>query len=209
LSSLWLNDRRRNVYSQNGEDGVLEAVFEKIGTRNRWCCELGAADGLEFSNTANLWRQQGGWNAVLIEADKGRYDKLVETLSGQPNVVGLHRYVSPRCPLNSVLQETGAPKDLDLVSIDVDGEDIRIWGDLSRYVPRVVVIEVDSLCAPGSGPSSRGMATLDEVVKLGWEKGYQLALHTGNAVFVRTEDAAALGVDPVNWQELFDRRWIS
>src|SRR6266576_6048041 len=81
LSSLWLNDRRRNVYSQNGEDGVLEAIFEKIGVhhnpnhRERWCCEFGAHDGLTFSNTAHL-SLHWGWSAVLIESDPVLFEKL-------------------------------------------------------------------------------------------------------------------------------------
>ena len=41
--SLVLNDislRAKNVYSQYGEDGVIEAIFERIGTNNKWCLEV-------------------------------------------------------------------------------------------------------------------------------------------------------------------------
>ena len=43
MSSLWLNLFRKNITSQNGEDGVLEAIFSKIGVLNKWCCETRGA----------------------------------------------------------------------------------------------------------------------------------------------------------------------
>ncbi len=45
---------RRNDYSQNGEDGIIDAIFAAIAPTNRWCCEFGAWDGLHFSNSRRL-----------------------------------------------------------------------------------------------------------------------------------------------------------
>jgi hypothetical protein len=205
LSSLWLNSRRRDVYSQNGEDGVIEAIFQRIGVSDEpWCCEFGAHDGFTFSNTANL-----SWPAVLIEPNPELFDKLAASSRANHGNVLMQRYVGVMLnKLDDLLQQTHIPKNFDLLSIDVDGEDLAIWNGLSHYVPRVVIIEVDSCQAPGTGPSQRSMGTLEEAVALGKRKGYELALHTGNAIFVRCELAQALEIDPNNWQELFDRRWI-
>ena len=54
-----------NVKSQNGEDGVIEEIFNRIGTKNNICVEFGAWDGIQLSNTFNLWNNRE-WNAVLI-----------------------------------------------------------------------------------------------------------------------------------------------
>ncbi|MGB6797821.1 MAG: hypothetical protein WBE48_14975, partial [Xanthobacteraceae bacterium] len=48
-----LKKLERNVYSQNGEDGVVEWVFSKIRPRHRICVEFGAWDGRNLSNTFN------------------------------------------------------------------------------------------------------------------------------------------------------------
>jgi hypothetical protein len=78
----WLNGRARNVHTQYGEDGLLEAIFERIGETNRWCFEVGAYDGLTFSNVARL--MDDGWSAVLVEADA---DLLVEAgLPDEPDL---------------------------------------------------------------------------------------------------------------------------
>ena len=70
----WLEDRAYNVYSQFGEDGILAAIFEKLGTRNKWVLECGASDGVFFSNSRKLIEE--GWFGVLVEADPAQFEKL-------------------------------------------------------------------------------------------------------------------------------------
>jgi len=47
---------RKNLFSQNGEDGVVLEIIKrlKLNHRNKWCCEFGAWDGIHGSNTFNL-----------------------------------------------------------------------------------------------------------------------------------------------------------
>lgn len=54
-----------NLTSQTGEDGIIAGILERIGTRNRWCFEVGAADGQRLSNTWALFRD--GWQCVFCE----------------------------------------------------------------------------------------------------------------------------------------------
>ena len=52
-----LNGFARNVYSQFGEDGILEELFSRFPAprdRNSFCVEFGAWDGIHLSNCANL-----------------------------------------------------------------------------------------------------------------------------------------------------------
>ena len=46
----WIKDIKRNekqVYSQNGEDGALEYIFQNIGTSNKIYVEFGTEDAQE------------------------------------------------------------------------------------------------------------------------------------------------------------------
>lgn len=212
MSSLWLKDHRANVTSQNGEDGVIAKIFERIGEHHKWACEFGAADGIEFSNTGALIRN--GWAAVLIESRNDKYVLLQKYASENPKVIPICIAVRPFLPnvLDVVLGRTPIPIDFDFLSIDVDGEDFAIWESIIDYKPRVVMIEVDSSIPPGTRKEDEISGSLgcsiEAVVQLGKSKGYELALHTGNAIFVRREYAFVLDIDPDNWQELFDRSWI-
>ena len=45
MSSKWLSSYRANVTNAYGEDRVIQGIFDRTGTANKWCCEFGAWDG--------------------------------------------------------------------------------------------------------------------------------------------------------------------
>ena len=61
-----LASREARQYSQNGEDGILEWIFDRVGTTNRSFVEIGAADG-EENCTRNLL--ESGWTGIWVEAE--------------------------------------------------------------------------------------------------------------------------------------------
>lgn len=141
MSYEWLRQRKRNDYSQGGEDGILQAIFEVIGTANQWCLECGAADGLLFSNTRRLIER--GWNSIQVEADPGTFARLVDNSVGLPRVQCANVRLDNDHRLDAILEAAKAPLDLDLMVIDIDGQDFHAWNALLKYQPRVVLIEFD------------------------------------------------------------------
>lgn len=184
----WLNDKAYNAYSQWGEDGVLEAIFSTILVKNQWCLECGAADGLFFSNTRRLIEK--GWRGVLIEADDAEFDRLVANNSRDglgDRTTCVHGKIGKDHTLESVLQKVGAPIDIDLVVIDVDGQDFHLFNSLLKYRPRVVVVEysmtehIDFIPTIG-GPGQAGQRAL---MKLGIGKLYMPVWESmTNVIFV-------------------------
>ena len=137
----WLSEYASDTYSQVGEDGMIAAVFDVMGTQNRWCAELGAWDGRTFSNTCLLF--ENGWSGVLIEADPERFAQLQETHRGNDRAHMLCQWAGFSGPdsLEQVLGRTPLPEDFDLLSLDVDGNDLYLWRSLERFRPRLVVVE--------------------------------------------------------------------
>jgi hypothetical protein len=191
----WLLRHARNATSQEGEDGILEKIFQTIPTANRWCVEFGAWDGKLTSNTYTLLSQRD-WSGVLIEAHPKRFQDLLATYNGNQKVHCLNRFVTfaGEDSLDSLFARTPLPKDFDLLSIDIDGNDFHIWDSLKNYQPRVVVIEFNlsipshiEFVQPRDMRVQQGTAPLS-LAKLGKQKGYELVCLTGsNAIFVRTE----------------------
>jgi hypothetical protein len=89
-----LSDFKYNVYSQNGEDGIIEEIFNWLpkDKLDHWCVEFGAWDGIHLSNTCNLVRHSN-YKAVLIEADKKRYKQLLSNFPSD-NVIKLNKWVN-------------------------------------------------------------------------------------------------------------------
>jgi hypothetical protein len=182
----------RNVTSQFGEDGIIAKVLEIVGPANRFCCEFGAWDGKHYSNTWTLIAQQG-WRGTLIEGDPGRFMALTRTYAGRDDVQLFNAYVGIEgdFSLDAILADAGAPRDLDLVSIDVDGLDWHIWNATTRFRPRVVIVEFnptipnDVVFIQDPDPTLNQGASLRALIELGKAKSYELvAATTCNAVFV-------------------------
>ena len=64
---------RKNIYSQNGEDGILEEIIKRINLKEIEVCEFGAWDGKHYSNTFNLVENYSA-KAVYIEQDSARFN---------------------------------------------------------------------------------------------------------------------------------------
>lgn len=217
MNSLWLNDHRRNVFSQNGEDGILDALFSRIGHGQRWCVEFGAWDGIFLSNTRNLIENYG-WSSVQIEADPTKFRLERNCTPFYRRVTPIRALVQPSGvdSLDCILEESEIPRNFDLLSIDVDGADHDIWVGLKNYRPRVVVIEVNSQFFPRGWDTERdgkgykgcqageGYTSISLMVDTAKAKGYELAFHTGNCIFVLREYCDVLDIDTENWADLFD-----
>lgn len=164
-----------NHTSQFGEDSIINAIFNRIGTENKWCFECGASDGLFFSNTRKLI--EDGWMAIQVEADPVFFEQLSNRYKDHPRVRCVQQFVGlkPGNRLDDILQRLGAPQDIDLLVIDVDGQDYHLWNSLTKYRPRVLCVEFapgDSgmfIPEPGEEGKQAGLHPLHYMAKA---KGY-------------------------------------
>lgn len=207
-----------NVTSQNGEDGILAKIFQRVGAQNRWCLEVGAWDGEHLSNTCQFWRDHA-WSAVLIECNEVSYASLAEKTASRSAVHAYHRRVTPSGAdsLDALLREAGAPREIDLISIDIDGNDYYLFDSLRDFVPRVVIIEHNPTIPPEvdlvqkmGAPRARFGASAAALVRLARAKGYGLAAVTWcNCIFVRDELFPALGFAPLELAAAFSREGLT
>jgi hypothetical protein len=179
-----LQNTENRVTSQQGEDGVIQAILSEIGWTNQIAVEFGALDG-ETDNTLLLKAMR--WQVFQINGEK-----LTENIH--------QAYMTPE-NCNQVFAELGVPKEFDVLSIDVDFNDYYIWEAL-EYRPRLLVIEHNASIPPDEsrvvkyekdrvwdGTNYFG-ASLLALEKLSKKKGYSLVYveSTGtNAFFVRDD----------------------
>jgi hypothetical protein len=216
-----LNKYKKNIYSQNGEDGIIEEILTRLGIKNEissWCCEFGACDGIKLSNTFFLVKK--GWKAIYIEADKNFYTKLLDTAYEYKNIHPINAFVqqSKNSPtsLDALLKTTSIPLNFDILSIDIDSYDCDVWESLENYIPKVVIIEINSSIPPGilqrHNNKEKVGNSFSSTLEVALKKGYILVCHTGNLIFVRKELINLINIkykyikDP---NLLFDGRYLS
>lgn len=194
-NACWLKAFARNVYSQTGEDGIIEKVLEVIGKTGKWCVEFGAWDGIHLSNTFNLVENHG-FNSVMIEGDPNKFRALKLKFKDNTRVFPLNAFVgwSGECTLDNLLRQTPVPRSFDVLSIDIDGCDYHVWEATQEYQPALVVIEYNvtipnwvNFVQIRSGSVSQGSSAL-ALTKLAKEKEYELIAATDcNLFFVKKD----------------------
>jgi hypothetical protein len=200
---------RHRITSQWGEDGIIEEIFRRIGTRNNVCVEVGAWDGKYLSNTWALWHERN-WSALLVEGDAERVQALKESLREFDRVKICGAYVSIDGPLSldNLLAKHDLPTQLDLISIDIDGDDYHVFDSMRDFQPRVVIVEynptvppeVDLIQVPGEYFGASALS----LVKLAHTKGYKLVCCTEtNCFFVLASEYEALGFHEPNLRDVF------
>ena len=126
-----LSESEKKIYSQNGEDGVIEKIMALLDIKQGFYVEFGAENG-EECNTRNL-RESVRWKGLLMDcAHENPQINLQKEFITAENICGL-------------FQKYHVPDDFDLLSVDIDYNDFYVWKASSmRYAPKVVVIEYNA-----------------------------------------------------------------
>lgn len=201
--SASLQEFRRDVTSQCGEDGLIEKICGVLGVKDKWCVEFGAWDGKLYSNSWALINNDG-WKAVLIEGNENKFAELKENYSGNDDVVAINTLVDFNPGANSldaILANTPIPRDFEFLCIDVDGCDWHIWNSLARYRPRLVEIEFNpsipnhvSFIQDADANVNHG-SSLRAMIELGKSNRYELVATTPwNAFFVTIEEFSKFNI---------------
>lgn len=192
LSSYTINlsDFEHSVFSQNGEDGILEKLFEVLGILNEGTYVELAVDHDSEGNTP-YFRENYGWKGVSL--DSGFQDPSINVYKEAVTVENV----------NEILENYDTPYEFDLLSIDLDYNDFHVWKAIDdSYRPKVVIIEYNSSLQPtedlvvvynatkGWDGSNYFGGSLLAFTRLANEKGYSL-INTDkkgvNAIFVRND----------------------
>jgi len=137
---------KKNIFSQFGEDGIIEEIFKRLSdVSDKRCCEFGAWDGKFLSNTCNLITNHN-YEAILIEADKKRFDELIYQFPDK-KIIKINKFInfSGENSLDNILENNNFNKDFDFLSIDIDGCDYWVFESLSKFTPKVICIEFNPL----------------------------------------------------------------
>lgn len=213
------------VYSQHDEDGIICEIFNRIGTTNKTFVEFGVQDGLESNSHYLLFN---GWNGLWIEGSKAHFKRLNKIFNrpiSENRLAVISGFITAENINDIIGSKIKGP--IDLLSIDIDGNDYWVWKAINCISPRVVVIEFNAKFPPPcewvmkynprhiwDGSDKHG-ASLKSFELLGSELGYRLVgtnTNGTNAFFVKREEARNLFPEPADAENLFHtwgRRFIA
>jgi hypothetical protein len=143
-----LNQFEYQVFSQNGEDGILAEIFKRVEETNRVFVEIGAGNGLENNTTFLL---QKGWSGYWLEGNPSSTRFIQKHFEQVINAGTLKiEQVFVRADnVGKVINNLQVPNEVDLLSIDIDRNTYYILDELlTQMKPRVIVVEYSAMYPP-------------------------------------------------------------
>ena len=137
----------QKIYSQNEEDGIILEIFNRIGTTNKIFVEFGIGDGLENNTLALLLSD---WNGLWIEGSSNAVNNIkynFKSVINSQRLKVVEAFIT-KDNINEIISNNISDKEIDLLSVDIDGNDIHIFNEISVINPRVVIMEYNAKFPP-------------------------------------------------------------
>jgi len=185
--------------SQFGETGVMDSIFNQLNITPKYCVEFGSGRVRKNGGTANIRHLYDKYDAecLYFEVKEGKIKQSDRKYRHQIKIETI-----TASNVNDIFKKYNVPSELDVVAIDVDGQDYWIWKNL-EYNPNIILIEFNPTLPHDESKvmhydedhwSWRKSACLyygasiSALKKLGDQKGYSLVYKTGrNLVFVKKD----------------------
>ncbi len=198
-----LPDAEFRVFSQFGEDGIIQFLVQHVVIENEVFVEFGVQDYSE-SNTRFLLVHDN-WRGLILDGDDAHVTMTrAAGLDWQYGLDAVTRFID-RSNVNDVIRGAGVKGDIGLLSVDIDGNDYWVLEQIDVVSARILVVEYNStwgsaaaVTIPYAPAFRRGQVTptlyygasLAALARLAGERGYALvgANRAGNnAFFVRRD----------------------
>lgn len=135
------------LFSQSDEDGIINEIFRRIGVTTKTFVEFGVGDGLENNSVALLYE---GWSGLWIEGSGEFCERIRKGFSlaiesGQLKLI--NNFVTPE-NINDLISSEIGLSEIDMLSIDIDGNDAHVFDRITCINPRVIVFEYNAKFGP-------------------------------------------------------------
>jgi hypothetical protein len=206
-----LRDAEFQVFSQWGEDGIIQYLLGRVPIDNPTFVEFGVEDYSE-SNTRFLLCHDD-WSGLVIDGGD-RHQRFIRErgLDWRHDLQAVRAFVT-RENIDELLAGAGLRGDIGLLSVDIDGNDYWVLEAIRSVSPRILIVEYNSTFGPDHAitvpyrPDFRRErahwsrlyygASLAALVHLAAAKGYAFVGSNragNNAFFVRRDVAGGLPV---------------
>ena len=137
-----LSELEFSVFSQWGDDGIINWLTDKIPTRNKIFVEIGTEDYKE-SNTRFLLKHKN-WKGYLIESNDLHVKNIYKQSILWKHDLKVLNIKVQKNNINKIFKNLGLPKEIGLLSLDIDSNDYWIWSKIDIIEPAIFVCEFNS-----------------------------------------------------------------
>lgn len=134
------------VFSQWGEDGIIQRLIKIVPIQNQTFIEFGVEDFSE--SNCRFLLLNNSWQGFVVDGSRKKIRRLRNSyyfwkyqLEAQAEFLDTHN-------INPVLARSGFNGDLGILSIDVDGIDYYLLKEIHVFRPRILICEYNAIFGP-------------------------------------------------------------
>lgn len=138
-----IQDAEFKVFSQNGEDGIIQHLLRHVPIENEVFVEFGVSDYRE-SNTRFLL-QNDNWKGLVLDGSADNVRTIRADAIYWKHDLTAERHFITKDNINTIISAAGIGGDIGLLSVDIDGNDYWVWQAIDVVQPRIVICEFNSV----------------------------------------------------------------
>ena len=137
-----LDEVEFQVFSQRGEDGIIQYLISKIEIPNKIFIEFGVETYTE-SNTRFLLINNN-WSGLVLDGSERNINFIKnDFIYWKYDIVAKQTFITKE-NINKLISDHTKKEDIGLLSVDIDGNDYWIWDEINVINPRIVICEYNS-----------------------------------------------------------------
>ena len=134
------------VFSQHGEDGIIQYLIKRLNLKEIKFVEIGTEDYSE-SNTRYIY-QTMNCEGLIIDPYKNLKNQIQKHISLSSNKLKIHNDYINKENILEILKKNNFEKNMDLFSIDIDGIDYWIIKELPKKISKIFIAEYNPFFGP-------------------------------------------------------------
>lgn len=214
-----INEAEFKVYSQWGEDGIIQYLIDNLKIENKIFVEFGVQNYTE-SNTRFLL-VNNNWCGLVIDGSKENIEYIKkDDIYWRYNLKAECEFITAE-NINEIITRNGIKGKIGLLSVDIDGVDYWVWKAINCIEPDIVICEYnhrfgkeEAVTVPYKSNFIRSNehysniyygASIKAFEVLAKEKGYKMVAvnNSGNNVFFVKKDLINDKIVSKNIDEIF------
>jgi hypothetical protein len=145
-NSTNLADYEFKVFSQWGEDGIIQYLSKTIELRHKTFIEFGVESFMEANCRFLLMKDN--WSGYVIDGSSSNIAKLKSSyFYWKYHIDAVDAFIT-KDNIDNLLAKSGFDEDLGILSIDIDGNDYFILEAINAVRPRILICEYNAVFGP-------------------------------------------------------------
>jgi hypothetical protein len=137
-----LSEVEFQIFSQGGEDGILQYLIGKLNIQDKTFIEFGVENYTE-ANTRFLFLKDN-WSGYVIDGSPEHINYIDHNLAATGELYLKNAFIT-KDNINELLRWPKFNREVGILSIDIDGNDYWVWQAIDTINPIIVVAEYNSL----------------------------------------------------------------